>query len=94
MCVLQDVLAALTAHGATTITFNPVPPTVVTKALQAICTREGLTLAPATLAALVEAAAGDLRNAVQALQVHCGATSNTRAAGLAAAAAAAAKVGC
>lgn len=43
---------------------------MIAKALAAVAEREGHALAPATAAALAEAAGGDLRSSIQALQVR------------------------
>ena len=75
--------------GATTITFNPVPPTVLAKAIQTIAAKEELVIEAYVAAGLAAAAGGDLRNAIQGLQMHFG---KSASGGGAAAAAGAGKV--
>lgn len=55
--------------GAATINFNPVTANTITKALQGIADKEGFTLDPDTADGIAQAASGDLRNAVQSLQM-------------------------
>jgi hypothetical protein len=66
---LQDILAAVDSLGCQTISFNPVPPTSITKHLKAIAAQRGLSADPATLASVAQAADGDLRSAVLTMQM-------------------------
>jgi replication-associated recombination protein RarA len=63
------MLAVLEAAGATYISFNPITANTITKALQDIAAKEGFALDPDTADAISTAAAGDLRNAIQSLQL-------------------------
>jgi DNA polymerase III delta prime subunit len=63
------MLAVLEAAGATYINFNPITASTITKALQDIAAKEGFALDPDTADAIAQAAAGDLRNAIQSLQL-------------------------
>jgi len=68
----QEVVALLDSLGATTITFNPVTTNALTKTLLALAVAEGVDLQPLAAAAIAHAADGDLRNAMQNLQVYSG----------------------
>jgi hypothetical protein len=74
MCswLCKDVVAALEGLGAITISFNPIPPTVLAKAIQSIAAKEELLLELYVAAGLAAAAGGDLRNVIQALQMRFG----------------------
>jgi DNA polymerase III delta prime subunit len=63
------MLAVLEAAGATYINFNPITANTITKALHNIAAKEGFALDPDTADAIAQAAAGDLRNAIQSLQL-------------------------
>lgn len=65
----QEVLAALSSAGAVPIAFNPVTANNVAKLLLRVAAQEGLVLAPAVALGLAEAADGDVRNALQSLQM-------------------------
>jgi DNA polymerase III delta subunit len=65
----QDMLAVLESAGATYINFNPVTANTITKVLHDIAAKEGFALDPDTADAIAQAAAGDLRNAIQSLQL-------------------------
>eukprot|EP00879_Flechtneria_rotunda_P021977 GHRR01023177.1.p1 GENE.GHRR01023177.1~~GHRR01023177.1.p1 ORF type:complete len:741 (+),score=334.77 GHRR01023177.1:279-2501(+) len=65
----KDLLAILERAGAATINFNPVTANMIMKALHAIADKEGFTLDPDTADGIAQAAAGDLRSAVQNLQL-------------------------
>jgi hypothetical protein len=69
----KDVVALLDGLGAATISFNKVAPTALTKALAGLAAAEGVVLTHAAAAAIAKAADGDLRNAIQNLQVFAGA---------------------
>ncbi|KAG2433546.1 hypothetical protein HYH02_012663 [Chlamydomonas schloesseri] len=66
----KDLLAALDAAGAHTISFNPVTANNIAKLLLRVAAAEGLELAPAAAVGLAEAADGDVRSALQSLQMH------------------------
>lgn len=68
----QDVLAALEAMGCASIAFNPITANNIGKALSRIAAAEGLVLPPGVASGIADAAGGDLRNAVQNLQVVLG----------------------
>jgi hypothetical protein len=69
---VQELVAALEAAGAAFIAFNPLTPPMIARALGRIAEAEGLAPPPQLLAAISEAAAGDLRSAVVTLQLQCG----------------------
>ncbi|GLC50834.1 hypothetical protein PLESTB_000437100 [Pleodorina starrii] len=66
----KDILAALQSAGAVTIGFNPVTANNIAKLLMRVAAAEGLDLAPAAAVGLAEAADGDVRSALQALQMN------------------------
>ncbi|EFJ42812.1 hypothetical protein VOLCADRAFT_107059 [Volvox carteri f. nagariensis] len=66
----KDILAALQAAGATAISFNPVTANNIAKLLMRVAAAEGHELMPATAMGLAEAADGDVRSALQALQMN------------------------
>ena len=57
------------AAGAARITFNPLTPSFAVKALARVAEAEGLPLAPEAAKALAERCTGDLRAALEALQL-------------------------
>lgn len=63
------MLAVLEAAGATYIHFNPITANTISTALHSIAAKEGFALDPDTADAIAQAAAGDLRNAIQSLQL-------------------------
>ncbi|WIA32153.1 hypothetical protein OEZ86_003002 [Tetradesmus obliquus] len=65
----KDMLAVLEAAGATYIHFNPITANTISTALHSIAAKEGFALDPDTADAIAQAAAGDLRNAIQSLQL-------------------------
>jgi hypothetical protein len=68
----KDVVALLDSLGAATITFNPITTNALSKALMALAAAEGVDLPQPAAAAIAQAADGDLRNAMQNLQVYSG----------------------
>ena len=68
----RDALACLEEAGAAHIAFNPVTKAEVAKALLRIAAAEAAPLTQAAAAALADAAAGDIRAAVTALQMRMG----------------------
>ena len=62
-----DVLEGV---GAAHIRFNSFTAPATSRELQRIAKLSGLQLTPASAAELAEFASGDLRNAIQSLQVH------------------------
>ncbi|GIL86706.1 hypothetical protein Vretimale_19803 [Volvox reticuliferus] len=66
----KDILVALQSAGATTISFNPVTANNIAKLLMRVAAAEGLELSPAAAVGLAEAADGDVRSALQALQMN------------------------
>jgi hypothetical protein len=67
--VVQDFVTVLDQSGAGNISFNPLTGPNLTKALAAIAESEGYRLDPDMGQGLVAGAGGDLRNAVQNLQL-------------------------
>lgn len=65
----KDIAAAIDAAGATHITFNPVTKPNIEKALKTIAGATGLQLDADLLSRTADGASGDLRNAVEALQL-------------------------
>jgi cell cycle checkpoint protein len=84
----RDALACLEDAGAAHIAFNPATRAEVCKALARVAAAEGAPLPAAHAAALAEAARGDIRAAIGALQLRC--AGGGRAAGAGAGAGAAA----
>ncbi len=68
----QDILAALQSSGCMCCSFNPVTAVNVAKVLQRVAEREGCQLSSAAATSLASVSDGDLRNAVQTLQVLYG----------------------
>jgi len=66
---LQDFVTVLEQCGAGSVSFNSITGPNITKALTAIAEAEGYSLEQHPAAGLVEGAAGDLRNAIQNLQL-------------------------
>ncbi|GFR40779.1 hypothetical protein Agub_g1393, partial [Astrephomene gubernaculifera] len=66
----KDILAALQSVGAHTISFNPATANNIAKLLLRVAAAEGLDLPPAEAVGLAEAADGDVRSALQALQMN------------------------
>lgn len=66
---LQDFVTVLEQCGAGSVSFNPITGPNITKALTAIAEAERYSLEQHLAAGLVEGAAGDLRNAIQNLQL-------------------------
>lgn len=81
---LHKLLPTLEAAGAVTLAFNPVTVTNISKALMRISAAEGVDLPKELCASLAEAADGDVRSAVQNLQLvlqgECGAAAQQAAA--------------
>lgn len=69
--VLQELQAALDAAGAAQIACNPITDNNVAKALARVAGEEGMPLAKEQALAVARQAAGDLRNALEALQLLC-----------------------
>lgn len=69
---LQDLLRVIEAAGAQHVSLNPVTSTAMLKRISAVAAAERVALAPADAKALAESAAGDLRNALETLQLLCG----------------------
>ncbi|KAK9832070.1 hypothetical protein WJX81_003996 [Elliptochloris bilobata] len=67
--VAKELAEAVAAAGAVRIAFNPLTPAFVAKALARVAEAEGLPLAPEAAKALAERCAGDLRAAMEALQL-------------------------
>ncbi|KXZ44240.1 hypothetical protein GPECTOR_70g470 [Gonium pectorale] len=65
----KDILAVLNAAGALTISFNAITANNIAKLLLRVAAAEGLQLSPAAAVGLAEAADGDVRAALQALQM-------------------------
>ncbi|GLI69259.1 hypothetical protein VaNZ11_013841, partial [Volvox africanus] len=66
----KEILVALQSAGATTISFNPVTSNNIAKLLMRVAAAEGLELSPPAAVGLAEAADGDVRSALQALQMN------------------------
>eukprot|EP00899_Mesostigma_viride_P010168 jgi/Mesvir1/19152/Mv01175-RA.1 len=66
----QDVEQAVLTGNATKICLNPVTVAATTKALQHVLQGEGVSLPDDTLAALVQASGGDLRQAITSAQFY------------------------
>ncbi len=66
---MQELLAAIDAAGASRISFNPLTKPNIDKALQQISVEVGLRLPAESLISIAEGANGDLRNAVETLQL-------------------------
>jgi DNA polymerase III delta subunit len=62
----------LDSVGAGTISFNPVTANNIVKALNAVAAKEGAALDADTAVGIAAAAGGDLRNALQNLQMLIG----------------------
>lgn len=67
--LLQELLAAMNAAGASHISFNPLTKPNIEKALQQISADVGFRLPADILTSIAESADGDLRNAVETLQL-------------------------
>jgi len=65
----QELAEAVEAAGAARIAFNPLAPAYAAKALARAAEAEALPLAPEAARGLAERAAGDLRAALEALQL-------------------------
>ncbi len=72
--ILQDLAEEVEAAGAARIAFNPLTPAFAAKALTRAAEAEGLPLAPEAARALAERSAGDLRAAMEALQLAAAGT--------------------
>lgn len=68
--LLQDINSTLNALYPATISFNPITANSIAKALQRIAGAEGYELAAATASVIAEASDGDVRSAIQSLQVR------------------------
>ena len=66
---MQDLLAAINAAGASQISFNAVTKPNIQKALQQVGLRAGFSLPADTLTSIADSANGDLRNAIETLQL-------------------------
>lgn len=66
---LQDILAVLDRVHAAHINFNAITANNIVKALHTIADKEGFALQQEAVDGIAQAAAGDLRNAVQSLQL-------------------------
>lgn len=66
---MQDILSTLTAVGATCISFNPLTANNIARVLLAVAHRTCTPLSPAAALGLAEGADGDVRGALQALQM-------------------------
>ena len=71
------------AGHASQISLNPITKANTEKALQRNITQNGLAVASQTVASIAEAANGDLRNALETLQLTCAGMPVTVAAGTA-----------
>ncbi|KAL4422561.1 hypothetical protein ABPG75_008758 [Micractinium tetrahymenae] len=67
----KELVAVLEAHRATTISFNPLTPTMIAKALRGILERQRRVLPEADVLAIAEQSQGDLFNAISTLQFVC-----------------------
>ncbi|KAL4424733.1 hypothetical protein ABPG77_000076 [Micractinium sp. CCAP 211/92] len=67
----KELVAVLEAHQAATISFNPLTPTMIAKALRGILERERRALPEADVLAIAEQSQGDLFNAISTLQFIC-----------------------
>ena len=67
--LLQDIAAAIDAAGACHISFNPITKPNIEKALKHIVAEVGLQLPAQLLTGIADSADGDLRNAVETLQL-------------------------
>ena len=67
----RDLVAALEAAGARSVALNPVTELNIAKALGRVVAVERLALPAAAVAAIAEAANGDLYNAISTLQFVC-----------------------
>ena len=67
--ILQDLAEEVEAAGAARIAFNPLTPAFAAKALMRAAEADGLPLAPDAARVLAERSAGDLRAAMEALQL-------------------------
>lgn len=72
--ILQDLAEEVEAAGAARIAFNPLTPAFAAKALMRAAEAEGLPLAPEAARVLAERSAGDLRAAMEALQLAAAGT--------------------
>lgn len=66
---MQDIAAAIDAAGAAHISFNPITKPNIEKALKSIVGQTGLQLGAEVLTSISEGANGDLRSAVETLQL-------------------------
>ena len=66
---LQELLAAVDAAGAAHISFNPLTKANIDKALQQVSVETGFSLPAGTIGSIADSANGDLRNALEALQL-------------------------
>lgn len=69
----QDVLTSLEATGAALFSFNPATATALSKLLLKVAEAEGRALSMEAASGLAQVADGDIRNALQTLQVFFGA---------------------
>ena len=77
---MQDLLAAINAAGAGQISFNPVTKPNIQKALQQVSLQAGFSMPADTLTSIADSANGDLRNAIETLQLAAaGASIDTQA---------------
>lgn len=76
----KDLLAAINAAGAGQISFNPVTKPNIQKALQQVSLQAGFSMPADTLTSIADSANGDLRNAIETLQLAAaGASIDTQA---------------
>ena len=81
--LVQEIASLVEAGHAVQISLNPITKANTEKALQRIITQNGLAVASQTVASIAEAANGDLRNALETLQLTCAGIPVTVAAGTA-----------
>jgi DNA polymerase III delta prime subunit len=65
----QEVVDALVGAGALAVTFNPIPATSLVKALRLIAAAEGYEVSAAELRGVADGCLGDLRCAIETLQL-------------------------
>ncbi|GAX79901.1 hypothetical protein CEUSTIGMA_g7341.t1 [Chlamydomonas eustigma] len=65
----KDMLAGLLARGAVNISFNPVTNANISKVVANVAKKEGLSIPEAAVASIVSLCNGDVRNAIQSLQL-------------------------
>lgn len=65
-------MRVIEAAGAHQVCLNPVTTAAMVKRISAVAAAERVPLAPADAKALAESAGGDLRNALETLQLLCG----------------------